>query len=309
MRVLLAREALDDERISELSEPERARLTAIEQARRFGASLGLKRSTSFRHLLDLGADRALELVIAAPPDRLEPVTWWFPIAGRVSYRGYFDPERARSFADQLVREGYDTYLRPAALYSTLGWFDDPIPRRLLSWPEVDVVEVVLHELVHETVFAPGDTNYNEAIASFIAQQATLLLFADRPEPRDQAHRNFADRLRFATLIASLADALRALYAETSSPEEALRLREPIFERFRERVHPTLGWETSRFDGFRTAPLSNAYVVAQQTYLDPGQHRCFAAWLERLDGELAQFIVVQRADPGHRPADVPECEAP
>lgn len=301
---MLAREPLTEEVVARLDDDERARLQDLERARSFAESLGLARSTSFRHLLDHGHDEGLHVVIAAPAARLEPVRWWFPISGSVAYRAYFDAGRAAAFAESLQRDGYDTYVRPAALYSTLGWFDDPLPRRLLSWSRPALIDVVLHEIVHASVFVPGDTAYNEALATFVAKEATLRMLADEPELRAQALARYADRRRFADMLARLSAELESVYAEVSSDEEARRAREPVFRRYREQVYPSLAWQTSSYAGFTSAPLSNAYLVAQTTYL--GELDCFEAWLAELSGDLPGFIAAQRAEPGTLPGDLPEC---
>jgi predicted aminopeptidase len=306
LNVLLARESLTPERIAQLTPEEQDRLERMREARRFGATLGLSDSTGYRHLLDRTAEESVTVVVAAPPDRLEPVTWWFPIAGRISYRGYFDAERANEFADSLAAEGYDTYVRRAAAYSTLGWFDDPVPRPLLSWPEVDAVETALHELVHESIFVPGDPDYNEALATFIGEQATLRFLADRPELVTDAEAGFADRLRFARLLAALGDDLRELYARAESREQAIARRASVFAHYQGERFRAESWQTRRFSGFPERELSNAYLVAQSTYL--GELACLEAWLRRLDGDLERFIAVQKEAPGQRPEELPACQS-
>ena len=304
IRVLMAREPLDEERVRLLSEDERAGLERLREARRFGASLGLVRSTAYRHLVDGEAGRGVQVVVASPPDRLQGLTWWFPIVGRISYRGYFDAARATAFAEELGEQGYDTYVRPAPLYSTLGWFDDPIPRAMLAWPEIDVVDTALHELVHETVFVADDADYNEALATFVANEATLRFFVDDPELRDRARRSFADRRRYADLLGELARELEALYLEVDGAEDARRRREPVFRRYQVEVFPAGGWETARYSAFPELVLSNAFVVAQRTYL--GELGCFAAWLETLGGDLSRFIAEHREQPGRTRDDLLEC---
>lgn len=273
-------------------------------ARRFGTRLGLAHSDGYRHLLDRTPEQAVRVVVAAPADRLEPVTWWFPLVGRVAYRGYFDPDRAAAFAGRLADKGYDTYVRTAPLYSTLGWFDDPIPRPLLSWPEVDLVSTGLHELLHETVFISGDSDYNEALATFVGQEATLRFYAEDEARGAEARRLFADRRRYATLLEELADELERTYASTGSREEALERRAVVFRRFQQRDFASRGWETSRYLGFAKLELSNAVVVAERTYL--GLLDCFSAWLGRLEGDLALFIDLQKKRPGELPEDLAEC---
>jgi len=296
VRLLLDREPLEPEVEARLSSEERRSLEALRRATAAAESLGLARSGSYRTLVDRGAAPLVTLVIAAPPDRVEPYGWWFPIVGSVPYRGYFDPARADAFARGLADEGLDTYVRPAVLYSTLGWFDDPVPRSLLALEPLFVFETIVHELVHETVFVSGDLAYNEALASFVAHEAALREHAGTPEA-ELARARFADERRFGALLDALAADLSALYASVSSAEEARARREAVFARFRDEATAAAGFETDRFEGLARAPLSNAFVVAHRTYL--GDLPCFERELAGLAGDLAAFIAAHRESPGRR----------
>jgi predicted aminopeptidase len=296
-RTLLAREELTPERIQQLSDAERRGVDVLRRALAYGVSLGLARTTSYRHLIDRDGRGAVQVLTAAPADRLEPLTRWFPLVGRLSYQGFFDPERARRAAAALTAQGYDVDVRPALLYSTLGYFDDPIPRQLLGWSEPDIAKTILHELVHETLFVAGDLDYNEGLATFIAREATLRFLADRPGPQDEARRSFEDDDRYAQLLAALGAELEVVYAQCSSPAEARERRKPVFERYQREVYPSLPWNTSRYAGFQRAELSNAYLIAQRTYL--GLLPCFERELAALDGDLAAFVAAHVAAPGHR----------
>ena len=204
----MSREPLTPERVASLSAPEQSALAALRRALELGASLDLAHTTSYRAMVE--ADRGtVHVVVAAPANKLEPVTWWFPVSGRVSYRGYFAQERAQSFAADLAADGFDTYVRPAPLYSTLGFFDDPIPRAARSWPEPELVDTILHELVHQTGCVPGDVEYDEALATFVAHHATAAFYADRPESLAAAQGAFADELTFARLLDGMRTELEA----------------------------------------------------------------------------------------------------
>jgi predicted aminopeptidase len=299
LRTLLDRQPLDDKTLARLSEPERQAVEELHDALRFGASLGLARTTSYRHLIDRGPNGAVQVVVAAPVDRLEPVTWWFPITGRISYRGFFELSRAQLFADGLAADGYDVYVRPALLYSTLGVFDDPIPRELLSWERSERIATVLHELVHETVFVPGDPDYNEGLASFIERRATLEYLAPDPGATLHARRDFEDEDRFAALLARLEGELVTAYASAGSAGAARLAREPIFARYQQQEYQALAWSTSRYARFPDAQLSNAWLVARRTYL--GALPCFERELDALGGDLRAFVRAHRAHPGHRAA--------
>jgi predicted aminopeptidase len=303
LRTLLERRLLTDEALAALSEPERRAIQELRETLRFGASLGLAQTTSYRHLIERGPDGAVQVVVAAPADRLEAVSWWFPLTGRISYRGFFDPARAQRFAAGLAGRGYDVHVRPALLYSTLGVFDDPIPREMLGWDRVDRIATLLHELVHETVFVADDPDYNEGLASFVERHATLAFLAAEPSALAQARAGFDDDDRFAALLARLERELAAAYAAVDGPETARRARQPIFARYQREEYAALPWNTERYAGFRDADLSNAWLVARRTYL--GALPCFARELAALDGDLQAFVRAHRHQPGHRVAG---CEA-
>jgi predicted aminopeptidase len=303
MRLLLDREPLTPELEARLSEGERLALEALRRARSFGEGIGLTPSTSHRHLVDRGDRSLLFVVTAAPSDRLEALTWWFPIVGRVSYRGYFDEGLARRFASSLQSGGLDVYVREAQLYSTLGWFDDPVPRKLLEAEPFEVAETVLHERVHETIFVRDDVPYNEGIAVFISREAVLELYAREPGTRARIESAFRDEERFASLLEELAAELGALYERALPRERILEERSRVFERYRTARFHAVAWETRRFERFPSAPLSNAYVVAQRAYL--GELACFASERARY-ADLAGFVRAHRERPGRRVEPRGEC---
>ena len=261
---MFSREPLTPERVASLSGTEQSSLAAMRAALEFAASLDLAHTTSYRALVE-SEGGTLHVVVAAPANRLEPVTWWFPISGRVSYRGYFAPERAERFAADLAADGLDTYVRPAPLYSTLGFFDDPVPRSALSWPEPELVDTILHELVHQTVFVPGDVEYDEALATFVAHHATAAFYGDRPEALSAAQGAFADELTFARLLEGMRAELEAAYQGVDDPGAARALRAPIFARWQGVEFARAGWRTQRYQRFPALELSNAWVVANRAY--------------------------------------------
>ena len=299
VKLLWSRESLTPETIAALPPGERADYEAFRSALAFGESLGLAHTSSYTRLADTGKDWLVQVVTAAPANALDPVTWWFPIVGRVSYRGYFDAERAHRFAAELRTEGLDVYVRPSPLYTTLGWFEDPLPRPILRWPIEDVVDTAIHEQVHLTVYIESDVAYNESLATFIAHRATSEFFRDQPEVAERAQASFADEFTYARMLNELAADLDALYASKPTPDEARARRAPIFARYQGEVYAAQPWQTQRFAGFQKLTLSNAWVVGNRDYL--GLVPCFEQELAALGGDLPAFVRAHRQRPGHREA--------
>lgn len=211
------------------------------------------------------------ILTAAPRTELRPYTWWFLIIGRVPYKGYFSKEDADAAAKSLEARGYDTSIRTSAAFSTLGWFDDPLLSHLLRFDKVTLVEVVFHELFHNTVYVKGAGSFNESVANFVGSRSAINFFRDRfgeasPE-HERAIRAWHEELEFAGFIERLAHDLNQLYKKKIPDEEKLRLREQVFTRGKEEwLQQIANNPLHRFRNFSKQSLNNAVVIRYQLYL-------------------------------------------
>ena len=113
--------------------PLRAKLQLVLDARAFAHdSLGLSTGESFTTYSRLDRDTLVLVLSGAYRDKLKARTWWFPIVGRVPYKGYFDFAAAKEAARDLTAQGFDARLGAASAFSTLGWFNDPLLPTTLS---------------------------------------------------------------------------------------------------------------------------------------------------------------------------------
>lgn len=155
----------------------RGKLTIVAAARRFARdSLGLKTGESFTTYSHVDHDTLVLVLSAAHRDRLVAYTWWFPIVGRVPYKGYFDFAAGHRAAADLKSHGFDVYIRPSAAFSTLGFFNDPLLNTTLRADSFDLANTVIHELTHNTYYAPGSVPFNESFASFVGARGAAALF-------------------------------------------------------------------------------------------------------------------------------------
>ncbi len=161
----------------------RERLELVLEARSWAARNGLDVGGSYASVADTTGLATAYVVTAAYPDRLEPYEWNYPIVGRIPYRGYFERESAERYAAKLAAEGFDTYIVEASGYSTLGWFDDPLPSGVLDKDRVEIVAFLFHELLHQTLYVPGQIAFNETLATAVSDRLTAEFFAGR---NDQA---------------------------------------------------------------------------------------------------------------------------
>jgi predicted aminopeptidase len=211
------------------------------------------------------------ILTAAPRTELRSYTWWFPIVGRVPYKGYFSREDASAAAKDLESAGYDTSIRTSAAFSTLGWFDDPLLGHLLRYDQVTLADIVFHELFHNTLYVKGAGAFNESVANFVGGRAAIDFFRDRFEAGSAEHeravRAWEKELEFSAFIEKLAANLDELYARDIPEEEKLLLRQGIFARAKEEWSERIAQEPNhRFRNFGKQPLNNAVVIHYRLYL-------------------------------------------
>lgn len=151
----------------------RTLLAGIPDIKAYGAAHGLDTHRNYRTYVELPDDAAVWFVGAARPLAFEPRQWCFPIAGCFAGLGWFDREDAFDHRDELLAAGWDAFARPAAAYSTGGWFPDPVVSPMLSDEDdawADLANVILHESVHATVFIPDEPFFNEGFAEYVADR-------------------------------------------------------------------------------------------------------------------------------------------
>jgi predicted aminopeptidase len=243
----------------------RAKLELTLAVRRFAAEeLRLAVGGAYESVATVDASQVVHVVTAALRDRLEPYTWWFPIVGRVPYRAYFDAADAAALAADLERQGYDTYVRPAVAFSTLGWFDDPLLSTLLRFDDERLAETIIHELLHNTIYVPGQTAFNESFATFVGHRGAAMFFTARDDTTHagQATARWRDALTYSAFLGRLTARLTAAYA-TGIDATA---RDAFFAAARAEFG-TLQWETGEYADFDRTPLNNAVILHDQLYAD------------------------------------------
>ena len=135
-------------------------------------------------------------VFAAPELSLTPRQWCFPVAGCVSYRGYFAEADARAEAARLAAAGDDVHLSGIPAYSTLGYFDDPVLSTFVRYREVDLARLIFHELAHQVVYVKDDTSFNESFAVAVEEAGVARwLAAEARTPRRGGRRGARRRPR------------------------------------------------------------------------------------------------------------------
>ena len=285
----------------------RAKLQLVLQARSFAMdSLGLPANDSFTQFTQLEHDTLVLVLSGAYRDALRPVTWWFPVVGRVPYKGYFDFADARRAEQRLAAEGYDTYLRPSPAFSTLGFFNDPLLSTTLGEDSLEIVNTVLHELTHNRFYAKGEAEFNEGFASFVGARGAERFFrarGDTARARRVAERWADDLLLGAVWERTYQSLDSAFAAHPGDAARAARLaaRDTVYARARallvDSVAPRLRTIDARYA--QRVRLDNAALLARRIYATGLGD--FEAVYEREGGDvrkaLERVIALARARPG------------
>ncbi len=286
-----------DDWLADAQTPDRVkeRLALAARIRRFAVQeLGLPDNRSYLRYADLQRPAAVWNVVAAPELSLRPHRWCFPVAGCVSYKGFFSEALAQQEAQALRAQGLDAVVQPVPAYSTLGWLNwaggDPLLNTFLGYPEGELARLIFHELAHQVVYVAGDTAFNESFATAVERLGGQRWLA---QASDEARRQYAAydgrRQAFRQLALGLRRELAQIYGEPLVPQtldadaaaapaaparsaaEQARLRQAkqaAFERFRQR-HAELraGWGGHALYDAWVARSNNAALAALADYED------------------------------------------
>ena len=256
--------------------------------------LALPVGSSYDSYVELGRPYATWTVSATPELSIESEVWCFPVAGCVSYRGYFSEQAAERFGDRLADRGLDVEVGGVRAFSTLGWFRDPLLSSFLALPEPELAALLFHESAHRRLYVKGDTPFNESFASLVEEAGVARWLGEQGGAEELA--DWLAARRRDQQVVNLALATRASLAEAFAeprPDEWKRRRKAaLFDELRaayRRRHAEWG---TRWDGFFDDGLNNARLAALGAYNDlvPGLRRLLAAE----NGDLERFYVAAEA---------------
>lgn len=296
---VMARRAPIEQVIADPATPARvrSRLTSVEAIREFAVrELKLPDNGSYRRYADIGRPFVVWNVVVAPEFSVRPERWCFPVAGCVTYRGYFKQARAQAFALRMEARGFDVTVGGVAAYSTLGHFDDPILSSMLGWSDVQLAAIMFHELTHQLIYVRGDSAFNEALAATVEQVGVERWLSAAGRTRDlQTRLLWQTRSKqVTTLLGSARSDLERLYSLKIAPASMRqRKRDRLEHLVQDYRDLSAGWgREAPYQAWFDRPINNASLASVATY-----NRCVPGFLRLLDqagGDLPRFYERVRA---------------
>lgn len=248
------------------------RLVAARQMRQFAVdALSLPDNSSYRNYTQLGRPYVLWNVVATRKLSLTPLRWCFPVAGCVTYRGYYNYDSALEFALQLRSEGDDVRVEGVPAYSTLGWFNDPLISTFINAPDASLARLIFHELAHQIVYVKDDSAFNESFATTV-EQAGVQRWLDKygnDTMRSNYEKDEAHRHDFLALLKTYRGKLEELYKSDMDDQQKLQRKADIFQQLQQDYQAVkLSWGGyAGYDRWFAEPLTNAHFVSIATYHD------------------------------------------
>jgi predicted aminopeptidase len=255
--------------------------------------LALRETKNYTRYVQIDRNYLAAVVSAAAKDSFTRHEWWFPVVGRVPYKGFFDPADARKEGEKLAKKDLDVWIRGVDAFSTLGWFRDPLYSYMRDYPVHRIAELLIHELVHATVYLKGQSQFNEELAEFVGREGARLYIISRFGEESEEYRVMADgeadSAVFLDFIRALIAELDALYRGNAPREEKLERKEAIIGAAQARFEAEYEsrFRRDNYRGFSKMKINNAYLELYRLYY--GESDFYEKLYEKSGRNLRAFI--------------------
>jgi predicted aminopeptidase len=240
----------------------RERLLLAREIRAYAVQeLKLPDNPSYRSYADIGRPFAVWNVVAAPEFSLESLKSCFPVAGCVSYRGFFAQEDAERYGAGLRAQGNDVHVYGVAAYSTLGKLDDPLLSSFIRFSDAALARLMFHELAHHVTYVKDDSTFNESFAVVVEREGLRrwLAATGRAEAQKTLLAAQEKNKAFISEIEQARARLRVLYRERIAPEAMRERKRAVLEGLKAKL--------AGHERFKKLAPNNAFLASFATYTD------------------------------------------
>lgn len=279
---------------SSLSDEDKRKLLLSQKARLFAeGELHLKVTQNYTSFVKLDRPYVTYVVSAAPKWELKHHFFSYPFVGKMPYKGYFNEADAKELDAEMQRDDFDTFRRGVSAYSTLGWFNDPILSSMLRYKDYDLVNTIIHETVHATLYIKHEADFNERLATFLGNKGMEIFYLkeegiDSPTLQKVKADNVDDRL-FSVFISrelkSLEDWYSNLQLADRNEDSRKKRIQQIQVNFEKDLLPQLKGDA--YKRFGEIDLNNARLLVYRTYMQDLSD--FETLYQKENGNFGRFI--------------------
>ena len=262
------------------------KLKLVKSIRKFAMEqLAVPENDGYSGYVELDRPYVTIVVTAAPKLELKAHKWCYWFIGCQEYRGYFDEQQARIFADQLHHQEVDVSVRQVTAYSTLGWlnkswmpdyFSDPVLSTFLRRNDIEMIAVLIHEIAHQVVYVSNDTSFNESFAVFVEQEGLRqflsyaeekdIIYKDRVELYQWYLNASKDRKLFRQLINSTFEEMDKLFSSELANTDKLRKKQQLYDNLRENYKLLKNeFLVLSYDNWFNRDLNNTHLLGVRRY--------------------------------------------
>jgi len=291
------RQSIEDaQNDSNLNQEQKRKLLLSQKARDFAFNeLKLKKTDNYGTFINLNRPYVSWVVHAAHKWELKNYEWSYPFIGKMPYKGFFSEKEAEIEAQEMQRQGFDTLVRGVSAYSTLGYFTDSVLSTMLRYKDHDLVNTIIHEIVHTTLYIKNNADFNEQLAVFIGNKGTELFYkqleGDQSATLKTIQNENHDDFLFSKFISDKVIKLREWYTQQNTQNDQDREDQfrQIKTNFTTELAPKL--KTQNYKKFSEQKLNNAYLGLHTTYMQNLDD--FETVFQKLDKNLVHFIEVMK----------------
>ena len=277
---------------TDLSDDTRKKLNLALVVRDFSFDqLKLKKTDNYNTYINLNRPYVTWVVHGAYKWEMKTYEWSYPFLGDLPYKGFFTEAEAIEESKKLEDQGYDSFVRGVSAYSTLGYFTDSVLSSMLKYKEHDLVNTLIHELVHTTLYIKNNADFNERLAVFIGNKGTELFYkkleGENSKTLDLIKKENADDVVFSQFISKRLTELESWYKTNTSRSESER--EAQFEKIKNDFNQTelKKMQTKNYNKTFDKKMNNAYLGLFKTYLSDMDD--FEKIYQKYNSDLLLFI--------------------
>jgi len=288
---------------AEASGEDRLFVSRVEDIRRFAMEeLGLKESKNYTRYVELDRNYLAAVVSASAMDSFSRHEWWFPVVGKVPYKGFFNIPDARKERAKLEKKELDVWVRGVDAFSTLGWFRDPLYSYMKDYSDRELADLIIHELFHATVFIKNHVQFNEELAEFVGSEGARLYIerTGQGAADDSGEAARSDSSAYLAFLRALIAELDEVYKSGLAREEKLSRKEEIIRAAKSRFEENYDelFITDRYRSFLELSVNNAYLELYRLYYEEDQF--YKDLYQKAGSDLPKFIAAAKTL-GQKPA--------